>query len=251
MDTGQKYYLLDRGGFMSKINVHYFLHSGFSIETADCILIFDFYKEVLRNNENSTNLKQLLSKEKPVYIFVSHSHPDHFNKKIFTWEGNNIKYIISDDIKLKESNPTYTFVKKNDLLTLDDLTIKVFGSTDAGVSFLVSIDDFNIFHAGDLNWWHWKEDSDEDNLNAEKWFKEEIALIKGEKIDLAFFPVDTRLEENFYLGGKYFIENMNPKYFIPMHIGNSSVAKVIEAFKNEIHESYVKLIDVSEKDIEL
>ncbi|KOA18632.1 metal-dependent hydrolase [Clostridium homopropionicum DSM 5847] len=236
---------------MSKINIHYFLHSGFSVETTDCILIFDFYKEVLCNNENSTNLKQLLLKGKPAYVFVSHSHPDHFNKKILTLEDSNIKYIISDDIKLKESKSNYTFVKKNDVFTLDNLAIKVFGSTDAGVSFLVSVDDFNIFHAGDLNWWHWKEDSDEDNLNAEKWFKEEISLIKGEKIDLAFFPVDTRLEENFYLGGKYFIENVHVKYFIPMHIGNSSVAKVIEAFKNEIQSSDVILIDASEKDIEL
>lgn len=236
---------------MSKLNIHYFLHSGFSVETTDFILIFDFYKEVLRNNENSTNLKKLLSSGKPVYVFVSHSHADHFNKKIFTWEGSSIKYIISDDIKLKESKSNYIFVKKNDVLTLDNLAIKVFGSTDAGVSFLVSVDGLNIFHAGDLNWWHWKEDSDEDNQNAEKWFKEEIALINGEKIDLAFFPVDTRLEENFYLGGKYFIENMNPRYFIPMHIGNSSVAKVIEAFKNEIQGSDVALIDASERDIEL
>lgn len=236
---------------MSKLNIHYFLHSGFSVETTDCILIFDFYKEVLHNNENYTNLKKLLSTGKPVYVFVSHSHADHFNKKIFTWEGTNIKYILSDDIKLKDSKSNYTFVKKNDVLTLDNLSIKVFGSTDAGVSFLVSVDGFNIFHAGDLNWWHWKEDSDEDNLNAEKWFKEEIALINGEKIDLAFFPVDTRLEENFYLGGKYFIENMNPRYFIPMHIGNSSVAKVIEAFKNEIQSSDVALIDASERDIQL
>lgn len=236
---------------MSKLNIHYFLHSGFSVETTDFILIFDFYKEVLRNNENSTNLKKLLSSGKPVYVFVSHSHADHFNKKIFTWEGSSIKYIISDDIKLKESKSNYIFVKKNDVLTLDNLAIKVFGSTDAGVSFLVSVDGLNIFHAGDLNWWHWKEDSDEDNQNAEKWFKEEIALINGEKIDLAFFPVDTRLEENFYLGGNYFIENMNPRYFIPMHIGNSSVAKVIEAFKNEIQGSDVALIDASERDIEL
>lgn len=236
---------------MSKLNIHYFLHSGFSVETTDCILIFDFYKEVLHNNENYTNLKKLLSSGKPVYVFVSHSHADHFNKKIFTWEGTNIKYILSDDIKLKDSKSNYTFVKKNDVLTLDNLSIKVFGSTDAGVSFLVSVDGFNIFHAGDLNWWHWKEDSDEDNLNAEKWFKEEIALINGEKIDLAFFPVDTRLEENFYLGGKYFIDNMNPRYFIPMHIGNSSVAKVIEAFKNQIQSCDVALIDASERDIQL
>jgi len=36
-------------------------------------------------------------------------------------------------------------------------------------------------------------------------------------IDVAFFPVDKRLEENFQYGGEFFIKKLEPKIFIPMH----------------------------------
>ena len=105
-------------------------------------------------------------------------------------------------------------------MVLDKINIKTFGSTDLGVSFLLNVDNINIFYAGDLNWWHWESNSEEDNLNEEKIFKEEIEKIKGANIDLAFFPVDPRLGSAFYYGGKYFIEELKPKYFVPMHFGD-------------------------------
>jgi L-ascorbate metabolism protein UlaG (beta-lactamase superfamily) len=39
----------------------------------------------------------------------------------------------------------------------------------------------------------------------------------GMKIDIAFFPVDRRLEDNYLCGARYFIDKLNPKLFIPMH----------------------------------
>ncbi|MEI3154718.1 MAG: hypothetical protein V8S95_06185 [Odoribacter sp.] len=39
------------------------------------------------------------------------------------------------------------------------MRIKAFGSTDIGISFLIDIDNIRIFHAGDLNNWHWEEES--------------------------------------------------------------------------------------------
>jgi len=60
----------------------------------------------------------------------------------------------------------------------------------------------------------------------ERDFKYEIDKIKDEKIDIAFFPVDPRLEEFSHLGGEHFIKTMSPKLFIPMHFGDSfSVCK--------------------------
>ena len=41
-----------------------------------------------------------------------------------------------------------------------DIKVKAYGSTDAGVSFLVTTSGGRkIFHAGDLNDWHWQDDS--------------------------------------------------------------------------------------------
>ena len=42
-----------------------------------------------------------------------------------------------------------------------------------------------------------------------------------EKINVAFFPVDPRLEENTFLGGKYFVQELHPEIIIPMHFGKS------------------------------
>lgn len=135
-------------------------------------------------------------------------------------------------------------------LNIHDITINSFGSTDLGLSFLVKVDGKTIFFAGDLNWWHWDDDSEDEKLRMEKAFKNEISKVKGDSIDIAFFPVDPRLKENFYIGGEYFIKELSPKVFIPMHFGdnfdtttnfrqkvNCSSSKTIEIYKrNQIIE---------------
>ncbi len=48
-------------------------------------------------------------------------------------------------------------------------------------------------------------------------YKQEIDKLKGEEIDVAFVPVDPRLKEYYYLAGEYFIENIEPDVFVPIH----------------------------------
>ena len=55
----------------------YIFHSGFAIETDRCILIFDYWMDP------EGIVPQLLKTEKPVYVFSSHFHEDHFNREIF------------------------------------------------------------------------------------------------------------------------------------------------------------------------
>ncbi|AWI06265.1 MBL fold metallo-hydrolase [Clostridium drakei] len=233
---------------MNKLKIHYLYNSGFCVETQNYIFIFDYYNDKCSKNEKSLKngviSEDLLKTEKAIYVFTSHSHYDHFNPLIFDFTklNSNVKYILSNDIKSLREDVNSFIVKKGETIKIDNLIVKVYGSTDEGVSFLVNFNDFNIFHAGDLNWWHWKEDSSEDNKNAEKWFKEEINLIKGEKIDIAFFPVDARQEEFFYLGGKYFIENLQPKIFIPMHFREDFW--VTQEFKTMMNESSTRIYNI-------
>ena len=126
-----------------------------------------------------------------------------------------------------------------------NLKIKTFGSTDLGVSFLIETDGLNIFFAGDLNWWHWKNDPDEENIQMEKDFKYEMDKLTNENVDIAFFPVDPRQEENYYLGGEYFIEQMKPKYFFPMHFGDNY--EVIDKFKEKMKDSNTEIIKISHR----
>ena len=187
------------------IKIEYIFNSGFTVETKNHFLIFDYYKGDISFSDKKTT------------VFVSHGHGDHYNPEIFNFEGN-IDYVISDDLKVEQK---VNYVKPGSELKLNDINIKVFGSTDLGVSFLISVDDLNIFHAGDLNWWYWENDSDKEKSDMEKQFKNEIDKIKGHDIDLAFFPVDPRLGEAFSKGGEYFIDAISPKYFVPMHFGDN------------------------------
>lgn len=197
---------------LEKLNilVEHIYHSGFTIETKDKYLVFDYYKGNIDLSPKKT------------YVFVSHGHGDHFNPKILDWKKkkNNIKYIFSDDVPINNKDEDIIFLKAYEDIVLDNIKITSFGSTDIGLSFLVEIDDINIFFAGDLNWWHWKNDSKKEKLSMEKAFKEEIQRLKGKDVHIGFLPVDPRLEGFFHLAGDYFIKEIKPKYFFPMHFGD-------------------------------
>lgn len=188
------------------MKINYIYHSGFTFQYKDYLLIFDYYRGDLKLDENKKNI-----------FFVSHSHEDHYNEEIFEMPGDY--YILSSDLNKEESNK-FIIMKAYEERKLMDLKITSLGSTDKGISFLIEIDDLTIFHSGDLNWWYWPEDSPEEKLEMEKDFKHEIERLKDYKIDFAFFPVDPRLGENFFLGAGYFIDQLRPRYLIPMHFGD-------------------------------
>ena len=214
-----------------KAKISYIYHSGFAIETQNYFLVFDYYKEPGLSKESSLLPSLLSSKNtnKKVFIFSSHNHEDHFNPLILDWENYNpeIIYILSEDIKTVIKKSNYIFMKEGDVKEINNLHIKAFGSTDIGISFLVKVDDITIYHAGDLNWWHWKEDSLEEQKIAELNFKVQIdKLKKEENIDIAFFPVDPRLAEFYYIGAQYFAQVLHPGLLIPMHFAdNLSITK--------------------------
>ena len=197
---------------MNKLNVkvEHIFHSGFTVETENFLLVFDYYKG------------NISLKDKKTIIFSTHSHDDHFNSEILEWSNNieDVDYIFSSDIEIMDSNKRIYKMDAYESLTLDNVSIKTFGSTDMGVSFFVNVDGIDIFHAGDLNWWYWNDDTEEEKISMEKSFKEEIKKIKELSVDIAFFPVDPRLESAFSFGGEYFIKEIKPKYFFPMHFGD-------------------------------
>lgn len=223
---------------MTKLNVtvEYIHHSCFTVEIGDKILVFDYYK-------GDINLK-----DKNIYVFSSHNHGDHFKPVIFEWERDyaNIQYILSDDI-VAEDKENIRFMRAYKKTTVNDVKVETFGSTDQGVSFLVTVDGVNIFHAGDLNWWYWDDDTDSEKIDMENSFKIKIKRIKesGKKLDLAFFPVDPRLGEYFHLGGEYFIKEIQPKYFFPMHSWDNY--DISQKLIHKIDSASTKIVDIKHK----
>lgn len=210
-----------------KAIMYYLYHSGFAVKTKEHFLIFDYYNDKpangIRDLQNGVVSAKDLNKYDNVCVFVSHSHYDHFNPVIFEWTEVNpkIRYFLSSDVPVHGNKPNYRVMKPYQEVKDKDLKVKTYGSTDEGVSFHVELDGLNIFHAGDLNCWYWYYESTPQELEEDyQKFVTEIEKIKGEKIDIAFFPVDPRLKEYYYMGGEYFIKLLEPKLFIPMHFGD-------------------------------
>ena len=197
-----------------KINVKYIGHSGFSVGLCSHYLLFDYFHGELPGAE--------LTGFKYLDVFSSHSHSDHFNKKIFTLSGKNpgVRLFLSDDICAMHENASY--MKPGDVLREKDIEVFAFGSTDLGVSFAIMCEGITIFHAGDLNLWSWKKESTKKEIDeAYGMFEKELKKIELQftDFDIAFFPVDPRMQIDYDEGAHIFLERFNVDHFFPMHFG--------------------------------
>jgi L-ascorbate metabolism protein UlaG (beta-lactamase superfamily) len=240
---------------MYKAKINYLYHSSFIMETNSNIFIFDYFNDKSDSQSRSINngviCDEVFKTNKDIYVFASHGHHDHFDPLIFEWKKVNpkIECILSSDIEIKDNYPEHKIISEGEIIKIKDVTVKSYGSTDIGVSFLIKADGINIFHAGDLNWWHWYDETEEFNVNMAKDFKTQIDKLKNMDIDIAFFPVDSRLKEHYYLGGEYFIENLNTKLFIPMHFGDDT--KVTKDFFERFKNSKTKIAVINERGQEI
>lgn len=233
------------------VKVNYLFNSGFLVETKDHILVFDYFLDSVEQGEESLNngvirIEQL-PKDKALIVFSSHSHQDHFNPVILNWQSvrPDIRYVLSSDISIDKDEENIYIMEPYEEIELDSIRIKSFGSTDLGISFLLKLESYSIFHAGDLNWWYWWDDTPEEIEKMESWFKSEIARLDGENIDLAFFPVDPRLKHNYCLGAKYFIERLEPKVLVPMHFGSNY--KTTSKFNKEMSDRSTEILEITHR----
>ena len=68
----------------------------------------------------------------------------------------------------------------------------------------MEIDGKLIYHAGDLNWWHWEGEEEEFNRDQACRYQQQMEKLKqavgNRSIDLAFVPVDPRLNQDMLRG---------------------------------------------------
>lgn len=195
------------------MKVTYLHHSGFSVELDNNVLVFDYYTENgLYNNFNPDDYK-----DKNITVFSSHIHSDHFDPCIKNWQ--NVHYVLSFDIPQFHHSRSLS-VEANKTYTFNNLEIKTLLSNDEGVAFLVNVEGKNIYHSGDLNWWNWSHASDEYKTNIENTFKKEMSYLFDVNIDVAFIPMDIKLEKNTFLCCEYFNTHISTNYIFPMHFYN-------------------------------
>lgn len=213
------------------IRVVHFYHSGVMVETKNSQLYFDVISDQ----------KAFVDMSKKQYYFVSHAHNDHYDPKVFQVSSHNTNLIISDEIENQPEGHVITRVVPNKMYKIDNLTIKTFDSTDSGVAFFVAVEDVNVFHSGDLNWWHWENRPVLEQRSEEMAYKAIVSNLNGEKIDIAFVPIDPRLKSAASLAVRHFIEEVDVKTIFPIHFGESF--KILnEILANDIKDERVKPI---------
>ena len=177
----------------------YIYHSGFALSGDGFTVIMDYYRDsedgqaqadlnrlmdgTFSNQEagmpEGTVHSELLRRPGKLYVLASHFHPDHFNKEVLQWREQrpDIIYIFSKDIlrHRRAQKEDAVWLKKGEEYKDETLSVRAFGSTDVGVSFLLQAGGKKIFHAGDLNNWHWMDESTEAEWKgAEKNFLHEL-----------------------------------------------------------------------------
>lgn len=221
------------------MEITYIGHSGFLLNTGDAYFLFDYY----------TGQIPEMDKDKPLIVFVSHKHKDHFNPVIFGLADKYpyILFILAKGVPYKnlsvklskviaEQQKLYPGdfknilpVKKNILETVTlsngkELSIRTLRSTDEGVAFIAGYNGKNYYHAGDLNIWAFEEETEEYNRNMEQMYTKEIEKLKYIKPDVAFVPLDPRLGSNAYKGLLTFLSYTDCQYIFPMHFwGNYGI----------------------------
>ena len=204
----------------SGLQITYLRHSGVAVRTHDTLLVFDDAQGPPQDSDALANgriTRQLIATHARTIFFVSHAHADHFNPAIYDLPGEEAgaHYVLGYDLPKKYRGNR---LKPGDTRKVAGIAVTAYGSTDEGVSFLVDVDGWSIFHAGDLNLWHWREESTPKEIEqAEKDFYAATAPLIGQEIDFAFFPVDPRMGEMSDAGALYFLMHVKPRVMIPMH----------------------------------
>lgn len=218
---------------MSLMQLTYIFHSGFVFETDQCILVFDYWMDP------AGVLPRYLESSKPMYVFASHFHEDHFTPEILTWRErkDNIRYVLSKDIlRHRRARKEDADVWLGKGATWEDALVRVTatGSNDSGVSWVVETGGMRLFHAGDLNNWYARFLTDDyqgglvyspdfgidvDPVQEEKRFLGELKDIRKltGRFDVAMFPVDGRIGNGYTRGARQFLDRFQVGLFVPMH----------------------------------
>lgn len=198
---------------MKPVDLYFLHHSGFMLELETMILVFDYYLDPLKRLED-----RLEKTDKPVYFFVSHVHGDHFNRAIRKFEKRASGYFLHRDCHLALADESLLHeMDVGETVNEGPLSVHMYGSTDAGGSYMVEAEGLTIFHAGDLNWWHWAGEGDSENREARDWFFRELSRIKEKEVDIAMLPVDARQQAAREWGVKAYLSHFSAGLLIPMH----------------------------------
>ncbi|UCE22520.1 MAG: MBL fold metallo-hydrolase [Candidatus Aminicenantes bacterium] len=193
--------------------VWYLGHCGYAVKTQNHLLIFDYIE--LEENPSERGLDKgfvapLEIRDLNVSVFVTHSHVDHYDEIIHSWQNEikNIRYIFGWEVNEEQKILHHYLEGPREELRLDDMeiyTVNSFHSFVPEVAYLVKVDGLVIYHGGDYQ--------GKMGRNAPSNAKEDMRYLetKADAVDLFFIGAWT--------GPPYMqsIESLQPKVIFPMH----------------------------------
>ena len=215
------------------MNITYIHHSSFLVETASCMLLFDYTEGAI----------PALTGGKPLYVFASHVHHDHYDRKIFQTIPaaagragvSRVTFVLSSDISRSDlpakPHPEAVFLGPHQTWEDELICVETLLSNDAGVAFVIAVHDGDeslygydhlkalkqIYFAGDLNAWNW--DGDAEDMELIRIYHAELSRIDAMIFDVAFIPLDPRLGEEYTQGITDFFDvcGCEARTVVPMH----------------------------------
>ncbi|HDI74540.1 MAG TPA: hypothetical protein ENF55_01150 [Thermoprotei archaeon] len=125
----------------------------------DLTIVFNYPDEQIMPNKCPQIVLEEIRGQNTLF-FVSHSHSDHFTKKIFALAKQTKEYIfiLSYDVSQRYSMPSNAIIMRpGDRVSLLKISVEAFDSSDLGVAYMVYLNNLHIFHSGDLSDWSRKE----------------------------------------------------------------------------------------------
>ncbi|MFX0185567.1 MAG: MBL fold metallo-hydrolase [Candidatus Hodarchaeota archaeon] len=172
-------------------------------------------------------------------ILITHDHGDHY-------DPSSIDLIKTEDTRLffpaimSQEATQYgaTSVQPEDTFIIDDINVTCFymytmpGSAQSShpqssnyTSYIIEIDNFTIFHAGD------------------SWNIDEYEQLKGD-IDLAFLPLGPGCQTMTEIDVVRVVETIEPSYFIPIHFTEDAKQTFVELYQNDVEASGCAFINL-------
>ncbi|MDO5022720.1 MAG: hypothetical protein Q4E07_05210 [Eubacteriales bacterium] len=203
------------------VAITYFYQSTFAVALGKTLLIFSYHE----NNELAKTMAigdKDLENFNNIVVFAPSPSAEHFDNVVFNWKQSYpINYVLHKDCADRSpKNPNIRFVKHGDIFSIADVFVRVFDAAGQGLCFLVNSHSTSIFHAGDLNLWHWRDERQALEIaKTEKAYYEAVEKIPKEPLDLCMFPLDPNQGSLFEAGANHIMMSLKPKLFLPMHFG--------------------------------
>ncbi|MBN1968355.1 MAG: ankyrin repeat domain-containing protein [Candidatus Delongbacteria bacterium] len=226
--------LLNRGGIFSEeynlirdiqkitgnLKITHTGHSGFIVNDNKTAIIFDYWENGRQVDDRSLKNGNIVFEElkgMDIFVFVSHVHEDHYDKKIFEYFGDKATYILGFE---DNSAPKNTIVIPGRTeRKVGDLTVNTIYSNDTGVGFVVDYNGVKIFHSGDHA--NRRRDFSGNYLGEINYIKDKVG-----SVDIFITPVSGCSFGDkiaVWMGGAETVSILNPKLVIPAHANNTSM----------------------------